>query len=484
LRLLSLGSLPKRHGSHPDVEILPPGGKLLDDTTSLDPAGYFFVSGYPMRRTGLGLPLLLLTLWMALSLVPLDPSWLESISPRAHSLRVEAWSLVGGEGEPEPMPSSLSPFLTMRSLWIWLAAVAIFYVAVQVARRPERVERLSQLLLLVGVAFGLYGIGQWLLGVQGLLGAEPVGGRLTGLRSTGSFGNPNHYAAFMEMLLLCGFGWLAARWTAFTTARSSAGSGGGRGNHVFQEAGARLFLFGIGIVVVSLGLIFSLSRSGICFALAGCAALVLLTRPGHKLADSATIDLESAHGLGPHGARRTTPGGTRHLYWALGLVVVGVVLWIGIDPILGRFELPTAEFEAERGRWQVWEDSVGAVGDFWTTGSGLSSYRYVFPIYRSFGGQISWSWAHNDYLQLLIELGAPGLVLLIWIMVAVSRRAGRVRRELDPGSPLRHLHAGYCAAALALALHSFTDFSLHMLANAALLSVVLGVVVGLSRREG
>ena len=120
-----------------------------------------------------------------------------------------------------------------------------------------------------------------------------------------------------------------------------------------------------------------------------------------------------------------------------------------------------------------------AIPDFAITGSGLSSYRYVFPIYRSFGGTIAYSWAHNDYLQVLIELGVPGFLLLLWVMGAVAFRSYRVRKRIAGDSTLLHLHAGYLAALVALALHSFTDFGLHLAANAALLSVIVGVVVGL-----
>ena len=124
-----------------------------------------------------------------------------------------------------------------------------------------------------------------------------------------------------------------------------------------------------------------------------------------------------------------------------------------------------------------------AIPDFAVTGSGLSSYRYVFPIYRSFGGTIAYSWAHNDYLQVLIELGVPGFLLLLWVMGAVAFRSYRVRKRIAGDSALLHLHAGYLAACVALALHSFTDFSLHLAANAALLSVVVGVAVGLEGGE-
>ena len=72
-------------------------------------------------------------------------------------------------------------------------------------------EKLTWLLMMTGIAFGIYGIGQWLFGLQELFGADPS---TSGLRATGSFGNRNHYAAFMEMLLLCGVGWTGYRRSA------------------------------------------------------------------------------------------------------------------------------------------------------------------------------------------------------------------------------------------------------------------------------
>ena len=82
--------------------------------------------------------------------------------------------------------------------------------------------------------------------------------------------------------------------------------------------------------------------------------------------------------------------------FAVTLAVVGVAAWIGLDPVVHRFKLLPNEWERERDRTLVWAGSVHAIPDFAVTGSGLSSYRDVFPIYRSFGGTIAYSWAHND----------------------------------------------------------------------------------------
>jgi O-antigen ligase len=266
---------------------------------------------------------------------------------------------------------------------------------------------------------------------------------LESLHAIGSFGNRNHYAFFQEMLLLVGLGWVYSRWRgAIRGAPDRAAA---------QEAKARASILGLGVAAIGLSLVFSLSRSGITFGLAGCALFLYLTRRG------------------------------RRPLLAFGAVIAAVALWIGVDPVISRFQLIPEELSAESGRTTVWRDSIGAVEDFWLTGSGLRSFQYVYPIYRSFGGRRFYSWAHNDYLQLGVELGLPGVALVLGFLFWAFRRARDVRRKLlESGSSLRALHAGYCAAAVAVALHSFTDFGLHLPANAALFTVVVGVATGVA----
>jgi O-antigen ligase len=168
---------------------------------------------------------------------------------------------------------------------------------------------------------------------------------------------------------------------------------------------------------------------------------------------------------------------------ALALAIGGVALWIGVEPLVGRFTGLSDQWDQEATRIQVWRDSIPAVSDYWLTGSGLSSFRYVGARYRSFGGRIFYSWAHNDYLQLAIELGLPGLALLAWLLMVVARGAWRVRNDLEPDRSLLGLHAGFAGALVAVALHSLTDFSLHLPANLALCAVLVGAVVGMERRS-
>jgi hypothetical protein len=69
------------------------------------------------------------------------------------------------------------------------------------------------------------------------------------------------------------------------------------------------------------------------------------------------------------------------------------------------------------------------------------------------------------------------MAFVVWAV----RRARRTRRELvETASPLATLHAGYCAAVVAVALHSFVDFGLHLPANAGLFAIVLAAMTGIT----
>lgn len=429
-RYLALAKRQSRQSE--DVEIVTPS-RSASEQPFREP---YYVLGFPFRRMGASLWIGLLTLWAAASLVPLPPALLSILSPKAFALREQAAALAGRS--LGWVPTSTTPFLTLQDLLLWAAYLLLFVVAYHVSDSSRAVRRLSVALLLVGAASGVFGVVQWLTALSQ--------GGTEGLVATGSFGNRNHYAYFQEMLALVAAGYLAFRW-----ARADRRS---RDRREAQEAKARAALLSVLVGAAGLGLLLSVSRSGIVCGVVGLATLAALCRD------------------------RSSTSTRRGLVFALALVAV--VLWIGIDPVLERFHVAPGDLADEEGRTAVWKDTLGAVPDFWLTGSGLSSFSYVYPIYRSFGGRRFFSWAHNDYLQLALELGAPGLLLALGLAVWIVRRARKVRARLAEDPAMQRLQAGYLAALLAVALHSFTDFGLHLPANAALFAVVAGVATGMS----
>jgi O-antigen ligase len=74
------------------------------------------------------------------------------------------------------------------------------------------------------------------------------------------------------------------------------------------------------------------------------------------------------------------------------------------------------------------------------------------------GRTLTVRYVHNEYLQVLAELGAVGLALLLAFLVVVARMAWRGREAV--GSPASW--AGVVAALVALAVHSGLDFLWHL----------------------
>ncbi len=140
--------------------------------------------------------------------------------------------------------------------------------------------------------------------------------------------------------------------------------------------------------------------------------------------------------------RRPRPGAPRDhpefFPLALGLVVV---LGVGLgsfqaNKIRGKFSIAlTDPSAAARGRTLVREATTEMFQDRWFFGWGAGSFRHGFPlyaqkypaIYHSGGSSLqSWEHAHNDLLQLPVEVGVAGafpvVIMLGWIARALVRR--------------------------------------------------------------
>ncbi|MCE5231320.1 O-antigen ligase family protein [bacterium] len=105
-------------------------------------------------------------------------------------------------------------------------------------------------------------------------------------------------------------------------------------------------------------------------------------------------------------------------------------------------------------------------------GHGLFAFQYVYPPvqgqyfnlhpYSKLNQtQLRSNMAHNEYLQVAIDEGLIGLVLLRLVMAEACRRGWRLRdRDLSDADAL--LHRTYGWACLGLALHAIFDFPLHL----------------------
>ncbi|HUZ48003.1 MAG TPA: O-antigen ligase family protein [Terriglobia bacterium] len=125
-------------------------------------------------------------------------------------------------------------------------------------------------------------------------------------------------------------------------------------------------------------------------------------------------------------------------------------------------------------RLHVALDSLRIFRDHPLLGTGLGSFGSVFPPYQSFPTDQVYSYAHNDYVQALVETGAAGALILLGALILFFRLAFRnLRERLERETGWIRLGAtlGVCG----LLIHSFVDFNLHIPSNAAWFVVLAAI---------
>jgi O-antigen ligase len=159
----------------------------------------------------------------------------------------------------------------------------------------------------------------------------------------------------------------------------------------------------------------------------------------------------------------------------LGLVVLPVILagvlayawWLGIGPTIERFSQP------EEGRPLIWSGTLNLIGDYPLLGTGLGTYVSSFRRHKPTLDAGLVEHAHNDYLELLTEVGVVGFFLVVgglgWCGWRTFTR-GVARHDPE----IRGLVFGGLAGVVAMGVHSLVDFNLHIPANALTFAVILG----------
>jgi O-antigen ligase len=206
------------------------------------------------------------------------------------------------------------------------------------------------------------------------------------------------------------------------------------------------------LFVLPTALFLTHSRGGFIATLAGLAALALAVAQAPSL----------------HHLRRLRIA-------ALPLALVVLAFLISGDKLAERM---VGAGDDARGRLAIYAITGQAIADHPLLGTGLGSFESVFPIYRTpdVGGHVDM--AHNDYLQNLLELGAPaagGLLLALAWLVGLCV-TGIARRRRDAVFPCLGV-----AASVLVAVHALVDFSLQIPAVTATYLFLLGAAVAQSR---
>jgi O-antigen ligase len=379
--------------------------------------------------------------WISLQLVPLPPGLVAHLSPLRWKVVSAARAAIGQDSSAW-VALSVAPAASMQRLLDFLPAMAAF-----VAAREMGMRWCGRLWLVVAPVLAIAWL-ESLLGLTQFYLMRSAGGDAAS--ATGTYVNRNHFAGLLEM--------------AFPLALFAAVCIWRRGiNSAKRPAGPALRASGLLIIAACLlaGIIVSLSRMGFLSTLAsfGLTAFCLLAS-----------------------CRASEFNWRSRWLWVVPILVPLCILFLSTKEMVLRFAEIAAEDISKDTRMQIWNDTTHIIGAYKWTGCGLGAYEHCLYQFKTAAPINTVDFAHNDYLQILSEVGLPcGIVVAViagWILwrtvsVVLFIRGGRNWE----------LAVGLLGTFLAIGLHSLADFNLYIPANALVLAWLGGVAVSATLRE-
>ena len=356
---------------------------------------------------------------MLVQLVPLPAGIWTQLPGKAHI--AEGLSALGYP--LQAMPISDAPYASVLTLLAALPAIAVFIVTERLSPSPRAIA----LAIVVGMMASIF------------VGALQVAG---GPKSTayfyeihnpgaiGFFANQNHMAA----LLVVGLPMAAALVLSAESKRQ-------------LPSPAR---YGLGLAIlllVILGIGLNASRAAI-----GLSVPVLL----------------ASAALSPALVKWRTP--TLVLSALALLVGVGIIM---SNPITSS-DLSSDESGMVGSRGEVWSTTGKAIADSFPFGTGLGSFQDVYHQYED-PDQVTRVYvnhAHNDYLELALELGAGGILVMIGFLFWWGIVSARIWMSTY-GSPFGRAATIATGAILA---HSIVDFPLRTAAISAIFAACVAMM--------
>jgi O-antigen ligase len=374
-------------------------------------------------------------------LAPLPPSIWTALPGRA--ILGSPYELVN-RGLPWA-PISLAPGATWLSALSLLPTFAIFLGVLQLDYAERR------LLSLVALAMGFLSV---------LLGLTQVAqGPSSSLRffeftnaqdAVGFFANRNHFAAMIYTLTLLAAAWTGNNGIAFSLEKN---------RNKFSTASIVSQLASFCILTVLIGAqVVTRSRAGMILTLGALFGAFLLVRQGQRATN-----------------------GMRPTWLMIGAACLAVALSIqfSLYRALDRFALDMAP----DGRAAFAPNTIEAAKTFMPFGSGVGSF---VPVYATFekpqdvmpaGGYVNH--AHDDFLEIWLETGVAGWVLILLFVAWLAWRSAQVwRRSYEGGLQIdRFLVRASTLAIILLLFHSIGDYPLRTGAMMALFAFLCALLI-------
>lgn len=132
-------------------------------------------------------------------------------------------------------------------------------------------------------------------------------------------------------------------------------------------------------------------------------------------------------------------------------------------------------------RAEIWSLTGRAIADSFPMGTGVGTFRQVYALYEPPASVTNTyvNHAHNDYLEIVLEAGLPGLLLLFALLAWWAIQAIRLWRTPSSSS----FATAATIASAAILAHSSVDYPIRSAAIAAVFAACLGLMATGQRRH-
>ena len=309
---------------------------------------------------------------------------------------------------------SIYPEATVGMLIQFLSYLAIFFVVVNYFDTERKIKRVILVIIISGFIYSLCGIIK-------RFAIEGVG--------FSTFTNRNHFSAYIQMIIPLTIGYSLTR-------RSAAV----RSIFIFLASAMLLALF------------LALSRAGIICMVLSLLILSVILHIKFALKREAGIVI-------------------------LIVLLLSVLLGVssGFDPTMQRLKTLFTPFQALAGRLSLIKDTLHIIRDFPLWGVGLGALGEIFQKYKSMQGVETFSFTHNELLQLIAETGLLGFLLIVTFLFGYFKSI--LRLLFGRHNPyVVYLGLGCLVGIISIFLHSLFDFVFHIPANAVLFVIILALI--------
>ena len=368
-------------------------------------------------KTGFFLPIAFFLVVVSFQLVPLPLSFIKLISYNSARLYE---TLIPGNSRINLFPLSICPNSTISELLKLISFIGIFFFIINKIERKKDLDIAINFIIFFGLLVSIYAL------IKKFAYPERIG--------FGPFVNRNNFAGYINMIIPLALGYFLTDMPL-----------------------SKRLVYAFSVAIMTLALFLTLSRAGILVYILVLLLILFFSRFKKTL---------------------KTKTGTL-IIWALTTVCL-FILFLEANIVWQRLiTLLKKETYIVFGHGYSWLDVLRIWRDFPIFGTGLGTFRSISSMYKTTTMQYLFTYAHNDYLQLLSEVGFIGffLIALFFLKYFKSITGNWLKRQ---DSFVTCLVLGGVSSIIGTLVYSVLDFNLQIPANTLLFFIIMGLVYRLT----